>query len=276
MRSFVWLAVLGLGGLQCQAGEETTTLVIRGSKTLSPLVEIWASSYTSATPGVDLDIGVEGSEKGIRDLLMGQADIASSSRPMSPEEYAASHEKGLVVLETVVARMGIAVVTHPSNPVTSAPAKHIAGVFAGEIQNWQALGGPEETITVVRKESGWSPSFFQNRVMAGKPYLGTGLIVNSKKDIIKEVSQRPWAIGVTGMLEAMPALDRINLLRLECDSSVGNSTYALSRPLFFYSTGDSAAVQAFLKHVTSAEAQQSIIKTGFYPAVQADPLEEGE
>lgn len=138
------------------------------------------------------------------------------------------------------------------------------------------LGGPDETITVVRKESGWSPSFFKTRIMAGKQYLSGGLIVDSKEAILNEGSQRPWAIGVTGMPEAVPALDRINLLRLESGRSEGGSTYALSRPLFFFTIGESLAVQPFLEYVRSAEAQQSIIEIGFFPALQGDQLEDGE
>jgi len=40
------------------------------------------------------------------------------------------------------------------------------------------------------------------------------------------------------MPEAIPALDRISLIRLVSGDSDEDSTYALSRPLFFYTTDD--------------------------------------
>ena len=267
-------AVISLASSGCGAGEATGPIVVRGSGTLAPIVERWVSAYSATADGISFEIADVGSEEGIADLLQGEADIALSSRPMSPEEQAAFDAQGLTVRETVVARMGIAVVIHPSNPVDSAPAAQVGGVFAGEISSWLDLGGPDEAITVVRKETGWSPSFFQNRVMGGRQYLDGGLVVDSKETILMEVSQRPWAIGVTGMTEAFPALDRVKLLRLQSDTSEADSTYALSRPLFFFTVGDSPALLSFLDYAGSPEAQQSIIETGFFPASQSDRLEE--
>jgi len=37
--------------------------------------------------------------------------------------------------------------------------------------------------------------------------------------VVAEVSSRPWSIGVTGMPEAIPALDLISLVRLDSDDS---------------------------------------------------------
>ncbi len=273
---FLVSAVLfGLGVSPGRAGEATDVIVIRGSNSLLPVVGKMVSLYSSATPGADIDLELENTNKGINDLMVGRADIAVASRPMSPEERAAFAEKGMVVREIVVARLGISVVTHSSNPVTSASMTQLAAVFSGEISNWKMLGGPDQTIAVVRKESGWSPSYFQKRVMAGKPYLSGGVIVKSKAAILKEVSKRHWAIGIVGMPEAIPALDRINVVRITSDATEDESTYALSRPMFLYSIGQtSGTAESFIEYVSTNEAQQSINTTGYFPAQQLDPLED--
>jgi len=47
-----------------------------------------------------------------------------------------------------------------------------------------------------------------------------------------------WSNAFGQMPEAIPALDRISLIRLVSGDSDEDSTYALSRPLFFYTTDD--------------------------------------
>ena len=83
---------------------------------------------------------------------------------------------------------------------------------------------------------------------------------------------RAWSLGVTGMPEAIPALDKVSLVRLTSETSKVDSTYALSRPLFFYSAEDSPALQAFLDFVSTLEAQDLIVETGLYPAHQSDAM----
>jgi ABC-type phosphate transport system substrate-binding protein len=72
------------------------------------------------------------------------------------------------------------------------------------------------------------------------------------------------------MPDAIPALDKIRLVRMTSAASDGDATYALSRQLFFYTTGNSPVLQAFLDYVLSNEAQTLIIESGLYPAVQTD------
>ena len=107
--------------------------------------------------------------------------------------------------------------------------------------------GQTKPITVVRKESGWSPDFFRRRIMGDKDFVAEAVIVDSKEEVVAEVVDRPWSIGVTGMPEAIPALDRLSLLRLVSESSDEDSTYALSRPLFFFTVEGSPSVGHFLE-----------------------------
>ena len=74
------------------------------------------------------------------------------------------------------------------------------------------------------------------------------------------------------MPEAIPALDRVGLVRMVDGESQQDSTYALSRPLFFFSVEDSAPINEFLSYITGEKAQEMIAETGFYPSHQADAM----
>ena len=134
------------------------------------------------------------------------------------------------------------------------------------------VGGPDEPIVVVRKDSGWSPEFFHKRVMGAREFVADSVMVDSKEGVVTEVSARPWSIGVTGMPEAIPALDRIGLIRLVSGRSDEDSTYALSRPLFFFTVENSAPARPFLEFVAEEKAQNLIVDLGLYPAKQLDPM----
>ncbi len=256
------------------AGGENVPIVVRGSSTLQPVVEKWAGTYGQTEGAPAFDIAATGSSEGIDDLLAGRADISMASRPTSQEELSAARDNGLTIRETTVARMGIAVIVNSKNPVASVKVSQLAEIFSGKVLSWQKVGGPDEPIVVVRKDSGWSPDFFRRRIMGDKEFVDDSVMVDSKEGVVAEVSSRPWSIGVTGMPEAIPALDRISLIRLDSDDSNKDSTYALSRPLFFFTIEDSPHVRKFLDYVVGRKAQEMILDTGFYPAHQADAMSE--
>jgi phosphate transport system substrate-binding protein len=270
----ILVCCVAIGHLQSPAwaGDANAPIVIRGSNTLQPLVEVWAAAFGQMPEAQSLNIVATGTSEGIGDLLAGHADIAMASRPMSQEELSAARDKGMVIQETIVARMGIAVIVNRGNPVSSISMGALAEIFSGDTRNWQTAGGPDEAIIVVRKDSGWSPDFFRRRVMGDREFIGDSVMVDSKEGVVAEVSGRPWSIGVTGMPEAIPALDRINLIRLVSDGSDEDSTYALSRPLFFFTIDDAPPVQQFLDFVVGERAQEMIMASGLYPAQQADSM----
>ncbi len=254
------------------AGDGNAPIVVRGSSTLRPVAELWAAEFVPISESSSFDIEATGTGEGIDELIAGKADIAMASRPMSPEEHAAAHDRGIVIRETIVARMGIAVIVHRGNPVSSIAVSALAEIFSGDVRSWQAVGGPDEPIIVVRKDSGWSPEFFRRRVMEDRDYVVDSVMVDSKEGVVAEVSDRPWSIGVTGMPEAIPALDRIGLVRMVGGVSDEDSTYALSRPLFFFTVEDTVPAQHFLEFVAGEKAQELIVELGLYPAAQLDPM----
>ncbi len=268
------LAVTALARGQGEDGKQSSPIRISGSSNLQPFVETWVNAFTASTDASTFLIESPGTSEGIEDLLTGRAEIAMASRSMNDDERLEAEKNGLDIRETVVARMGIAVIVTKGNPVASLKISEIAAIFSGESTNWLTFGGPDQQINVVRKESGWSPDFFRERIMDGKDFSGAAVIVDSKEEVVEQVGIRPWTIGFTGMPEAIPALDRVALVRIVSDTSNTDATYALSRPLFFYTVEGTQSVESFLDYTTGTEAQAMIVDAGFYPAEQTDAMED--
>jgi phosphate transport system substrate-binding protein len=270
--SIIFVAGSALG--DGDTGKEHARIIIRGSSNLKPFVVVWADAFSKSSENTVFSIESEGTSEGLADLLGGRAQIAMASRSMNEEERLEATRAGLDIRETVVARMGIAVIVAKGNPIGSLTTEELAEIFSEPETNWQTYGGPDHPIIVVRKDSGWSPGFFRDRIMGGRDFTSTAIIADSKEAVVSEVGDRPWAIGFTGMPEAIPALDRVALVRIVSGTSNSDATYALSRPLYFYSIEGTASIEPFLAYTVGPEAQGMIIETGFYPADQSDAVAE--
>jgi phosphate transport system substrate-binding protein len=268
--------LLACSASACQNRQETpsapepTTIVVRGSSNVYPLVEAWAPGFSAAYPTYHLDFLDTGSSEGIEDLLAGGADVAMSSRPMTAEEASIARGRDLEIRETEVARMGIAVIVNASNPISEMSFGQLAEVFSGDAPNWRGFGGPDEPIVIVRKVSGWSPDLFRDEILGDRDFAADAVVVDSKEDVVAEVEERPWSIGFTGLAEALPELARVSLIRLTNDRSDEDATYALSRPLYFYTVADSPSAQLLLEYVLGPEVQEQIQDVGVFPARRPD------
>ena len=263
----------GQGEHEAQSATDQTTIIVHGSSNVYPLVVAWAPGFSATFPAYRLDVLDTGTGEGIEDLLAGRADVAMASRPMTTEEVSIARSRDLEIRETVVARMGIAVIVNTSNPVSEMSFGQLAAVFSGEAPSWREFGGPDEPIVVVRKVSGWSPDLFRQKVLGDREFAADAVIAESKEDVVAEVDARPWSIGFTGLEEALPKIGRVSLLRLTNDLSEDDATFALSRPLYLYTLADSPSARPLVEYALGAEAQRRIVEIGVYPVSETDGTE---
>jgi len=72
------------------------------------------------------------------------------------------------VQATVVARDGIALVVHPTNPITGLTLVQAHDLFSGSLGDWQALSGVSSPVQAVSREDGsGTRAAFEALVMQG-------------------------------------------------------------------------------------------------------------
>jgi len=108
----------------------TGTIVVNGSSSVNSLMEHLAEAYRALNSNVTIDIHGAGTGHGITAVREGLADIAMSSRDLreSELEFLTPH---------TIAIDGIAVITHPSNPVEGLSLEQVRNIFLGEITRWE-------------------------------------------------------------------------------------------------------------------------------------------
>jgi phosphate transport system substrate-binding protein len=247
---------------------------IKGSDTMVILGQRLAEEYMKKNPDTVLQVTGGGSGTGIAALISGTTDICQSSRSMKPAEKEKLRDRfNTTGVEIPVARDGLSIYVHSSNPINEITMAQLKGIFAGKISNWKEVGGADSKIIVYSREnSSGTYVFFKEHVLGGADFTpraqtmpGTGVVVNS-------VSKEKNGIGYGGAGYSKG----IKVLKVKKDANspaiapsletVKDDSYALSRPLFFYlKNKPSGETKAFIDWVLSSEGQAVASKVGYYP-----------
>lgn len=136
-----------------------------------------------------------------------------------------------------IGRDHIVVITNKENPVKRLSAEQLRGIFSGEIENWNQVGGPDMPIMVV-----WGSlmqdtnGMFLSAFLAGKPLVNDVLDATTAEDVRTNIAANPSAIGIgpAGVLDDSIASPETPLLSREITLiSRANPSNALLKLLEF-------------------------------------------
>ena len=232
---------------------------IKGSDTVLPIAQQTAERFMALDPNARVTVTGGGSGVGISALLDKTTDIAMASRSIKFGE--------------TIAYDALAVVVHPSNPVSRLTREQLEGIFRGKITNWKEVGGEDRKIVVYSREtSSGTYEFFKESVLKNKNYMAGSLSMPATGAIIQSVSQTRGAIGYVGLAYVS---HRIKTLAISYDGqhfaepSLENAidkSYPIVRPLYYYyNAQDSARVAPLMRFILSDEGQEIIKKSGYIP-----------
>jgi len=234
-------------------------------------------------------VAAHGSSTGFTALADKRADIWAASRRVKSSESAAMASRADMTgpaSEHVIAIDGLAILVHPSNPVGQLSIDTLARIFAGEISNWSAVGGPDRAIQVyARDEQSGTWDTFKELVLAGRYSLTPNARrYESNDQLSSDVSNDPSGIGFAGFASAgsskLLAIADGNAPALKPSKlSVATEDYPLARRLYLYTPADTgkAMVQDFIEYVQSPAGQAIVAETGFFSQTPfaVDPVQDG-
>jgi phosphate transport system substrate-binding protein len=237
-----------------------------------PLNRLLAQEYMREHPGVAVRVGGGGTGRGVDALLSGRIDLCAASRPFTPDEIRALHDRfDTIGLRFLVARDALSVVVHPSNTVRSLTLAQLAEVFSGRADDWSLVAGEVAPIeTVVRPPSSGTHQFFRDHVLQGEAYSATARTAARPDDVISLVSLRPNAVGYGGLSHGAGVVQ----LRVDgvaaTPETVRDGSYPLARYLYFYATRPPAgATKAFVDWCVGVRGQR-VVETAGYVALWPD------
>jgi len=246
------------------------------------LTQAWAEEYMKLHPGITIAVTGGGSGTGIASLLNNTCDIAQVSREMKEREITLARKKGIEPKMIVVALDGLAVIVHPSNPVSELSMDQLADIYTGKVTSWAQVGGRDAAIVLLSREvnSGTHVYFKEHVLRHGvsgnkEEFTPQALLLPSSQAIADEAAQNPDAIGYYGMGYVSTGVKVLKVSRAAGEPgvlpeiiTVQNQSYPISRPLIMYTKGEPVGLaKSFVEYLLSRDGQEIVKRIDFVPAV---------
>lgn len=241
-------------------------IVIEGSTTVLPIAQKAAEVFMDSNPGADISVRGGGSGVGVASLIDKNCDIADSSRPMKDTEYEKAAGNGVEVKANVIAMDGLCVIVHPSNTVDAMAKSKVKDIFTGKISNWKDVGGSDEKIVIVSRDSS-SGTFeaFGALVLDGAKVRPDALLQASNQAVASTISRTPGGIGYVGLGYVTSSVKAVDVDGVKANKeTVLSGKYPVSRPLFMYTNGaPKGLVKEFIDYILSDKGQKLVEEEGF-------------
>jgi phosphate transport system substrate-binding protein len=212
-------------------------------------------------PNVNIIIQGGGSSTGVKSAAEGTVDIGAASRELKAEEIG-------TVVEHVLARDGIAIVTHPSQTVSNLTKEQVMLIFSGQITNWSEIGGTDDTINVVAREEGsGTRAAFEEMVMGEEVITAMAILQPSNGAVRTTVAGDPNAIGFLsfGYLDSTTKALSIDGVAATVSNAI-SGTYPIVRPLLFLTKGEpTGIVKEFIDFCLGYQGQSIAEEEGYIP-----------
>jgi phosphate transport system substrate-binding protein len=250
-------------------------LTVKGSDTMVILGQRWAETYMATHPGAVIQVTGGGSGTGIAALINGTTDICQSSRPIKEDENKQLVEKfGSPAHEIVVAKDGLAIYLHDSNPLQELDLAQLKDIYTGKITRWKMVGGADAPITVYgRENSSGTYEYFKDHVLGGADFAAAVQTLPGTAAVVNAVALDPRGIGYGGAAYAKGVrycavkADAATAGVQPTEENVNSGRYPIARGLYFYLRRAPAdAVKEFVDYALSAEGQKLVTEVGYFPA----------
>jgi len=215
---------------------------------------------------------------GFAEMVAGRADMVMAMREITAKEVAAAKAAGLGDMtrsarNRIVALDGLVPVVASDNPVVAISLDDLALMFAGQITNWQEIGGPDAPVYLhmLAADSGLAQQFMRDVMGRADLELAQNVVRDgTAAELVDAVAQDPFAVGISRFSELGNA--RLIALRGVCGmdfaasrQSLKTEDYPLATPLFLYTPARRLPKTAreFLAFLHSPAAQRVVRRVGF-------------
>jgi len=249
-------------------------VTLKGSDTMVILAQRWAEEYMNSHSGEVVQVTGGGSGTGIASLINGTTDICMSSRPMKPDEKKKLRDRYQTMgVELPVARDGLTIYVHESNPVKELTLEQLRLVYTGATTNWKQLGGADSRIVLYSREnSSGTYVYFKDHVLKGQDYAASAQTLPGTAAVVNAVARDPNGIGyggaayAKGIRDCAVRKDENTKAVLPGAATVKDGSYPVARDLYLYTrVKPSGDAKKFIDFVLSDDGQSLATQVGYFP-----------
>lgn len=235
-----------------------------GSTSMEKFATALGEVFMEKYPDVTVQTEFVGSGAGIEAVTNGSANIGNSSRNLKDEEKA----KGVV--ENIVAIDGIGVITDPANSVTDLTKDQLISIYNGTTKNWKDLGGANQPIVVIGRESGSGTRTAFEELLKLENACKYSNELDSTGAVMAKVASTPGSIGYVS-LDVLD--DTVKVLKLDgkepTPENIKAGSYFLNRPFVMATKGaiseQNDLVKSLFDYIQSPEGTDLVKSVGLIP-----------
>lgn len=232
---------------------DAITLRLYTSSATSPLTNDLTRGYTQIEPSVSFDLITSNYDQ-IVNLISDEnpAYFVTNHLPIESPLWGAP-----------IGQDGIAIVTHPDNPVTNLSTEQLRRIYQGRLVNWQDVGGADLPITVISREEGsGTRAEFERLVMGERRTVQSAEIAPSSEAVVISAGRDVGAIGYVSMSYLDASVRAINIDDIEPTlDNVYLNTYPLRATLFIAGLDEPQnEYRAFIAWVQSLDGQAVVAR----------------
>jgi len=255
---------------------------IDGAAALFPVYSAFVNAVYPDT--TELGEGVfeyNNTPSGYRLLAEKETDIFIGVYP-SDEQKAYAAECNTTFEYTPIGAEAFVFFVHKDNPIDNLTSEQIRAIYAGEITNWEEVGGEDEEIAAFQRNEGSGSQSMLKRFMGDKPIMEppTELRNDLMSGVIEEVSKyrsKSNSIGFSFRFYVEGIIKNPDIKMLSIDGiaptadNIRNGKYPVVTPIYAVTYKEQANenVGKLLDWILSDEGQYIIEETG-YVGVKAD------
>jgi phosphate transport system substrate-binding protein len=259
---------------EAQSVAREVTVVVSGSSTVMPMAELAAEEFNMIQNNYTVNVKSGGSGVGIVDVAEGRSEIAMSSREIKLEERQRYETPKVRFIEQPVGFDAICLVVSEDvydSGVKTLTKDQVKQIYAGDITNWEELGGPNTEIFAIGRRAGSGTRDTFNEIIMGSKEAETPAVsydAGESSEVKFSTQRSDNAIGYMGYSFVMTGDTKIISLNGIQPSieNIKSGAYPLARKLYFVTLGEpSPGARAFIDYILSPEGQKIAEENGFIP-----------
>lgn len=247
---------------------------IKGSESELPLA-LKLVDYFKANGDTNIKFNVSGggSNIGISLLETDKIDMAMSSRKLKDTEIKYLADKGIEVVEMVVAYDALFIIVNKNNPIEKLTTEQLQSIYSGKVNNWKELGILDlPIIKCSRRASSGTKSFFESIALNGQKADPKIREFDNYSSLLELVKKEKGAIGFNSLGYSDEDVKYVQIsmdggktyFDVKDKSKLSKENYPLVRPLYlFYPKSATWKFGPFVKFLESDTAKALIRKAGF-------------
>ncbi|MEE0845997.1 MAG: phosphate ABC transporter substrate-binding protein PstS family protein [Eggerthellaceae bacterium] len=255
------------------AADVSGSITAVGSTALQPLVEAAAEQFMEENPNVQITIQGGGSGQGITQIVQGAVQIGNSD--VFAEEKVEDPADAEKVKDNRVCVVGMGPIVNSDVAIDDISIEDLARIFTGEVTNWNQVGGNDEEIVVINRQSGSGTRAVFEAAVLGDQESATFQEQDSSGTVAKMVSETPGAISYLAFSyfdDSTKALS-VGGVAPETANVEDNSWTIWAYEHMYTALEPDAATQAFIDYMMSDEVQGSLVEENGYIPVSGMKVE---